>query len=963
MELSNIKNRLRSLKSSVNGSNVKTFVAEGCLTEIYNIDEVSRALAEPIFNIPSHKLESTARIVLNEAPKIFAILLELHCEQVFVRFVESDVLDSRLPLDEAILRNIIPEAAQRFECLQWEYLAYQFKRGQYHKKLSQKQVLPYLQQENIGGGGYSTVYRVLIPPQHQTFIGDASSKGIELIRKELRSFGQDEKAEAELLFLLGSLKHPNIVELLASYTQNGISNLLFHPAAMDLHEFLLQSDRPVGFMERFTFHQAMHGIADGLSYLHNFRARPATSRTGCEPLMHGYHHDIKPRNILVRGSAFILADFGTSKLKDIDKDTKTMWKNTTFEYGAPECRDPETWVAGTVGRALDIWSLACVFSEIVTYALHGSKGILEFRRQRLKEHLNGGMTQCFHDGENLDSDVGIHLDDLEENSSSDPIRKLLYLIRTMFSTEPISRPKANEVEKTLSHIAVEALLDAAIESVQHMINTIEGATEKNLYTTQLQVEMNRILAWSGALGLKSIYRSHKPHDEQVYAFFPEICGTLNSLFKDLNTEYDFESVEDSHDFVLSKLQHANHELCKRLSRECRISADDTFRIITANMPDLRSLQSIAKLDLVSTQLYDNASTGTATKYMTLVLEKHAKEKVVSHRIEASLLRKDPSTVDLLASPPLWLYSYGYRAGEERKTVVEFMPYWQKQHDTNSEQFEEVIETMFSRVQELVEVLKHKPKPPAFRILDCLGAFHDDQRQNFGIVYGYPSEDTAPVRLKKLLRYRKSYNFYPDLSQKLVLAKTLIACVQSFHTSGWLHKNISSLNILFFQNSISTIAELDLAKPYMVGFDHSRKNGKGEYSQGARYGQDPSSSLAFRQACQEYLHPRYRLGMITDIRDSAFTRSYDYYALGLLLLEIGTWTPLNKIYEKYQTHPPDELREEYIKYCDEHLGRIMGPIFQSITRTCLLYDGGENDDITGQLTFQAEVVDKLNKCVF
>lgn len=91
-----------------------------------------------------------------------------------IRFIENDVLDSRLPLDEVTLKNLIPEAVKRFENLQYEYLAYSFRSGQYHKKLSDHQILPFIQEECIGGGGFSSVYKVRVRTSHQNFVDKAS---------------------------------------------------------------------------------------------------------------------------------------------------------------------------------------------------------------------------------------------------------------------------------------------------------------------------------------------------------------------------------------------------------------------------------------------------------------------------------------------------------------------------------------------------------------------------------------------------------------------------------------------------------------------------------------------------------------------------------------------------------------------------------------------------------------------
>lgn len=170
-----------------------------------------------------------------------------------------------------------------------------------------------------------------------------------MVRKQLEHRKQDQMAEAELLFLLGSLRHPTVVELLASYTQDGVSSLIFKPADFEIHEFLLHPERPKGFENDYAYFHAMPGLYEGLHYLHNFGSRPAIVGKNS---LHGYHHDIKPRNVLVHGTSFILADFGFAKLKGVDEESQTLWKDTTFEYGAPECRNPDSFAPGPVGRAL-----------------------------------------------------------------------------------------------------------------------------------------------------------------------------------------------------------------------------------------------------------------------------------------------------------------------------------------------------------------------------------------------------------------------------------------------------------------------------------------------------------------------------------------------------------------------------------------------------------------------------------
>jgi len=141
--------------------------------------------------------------------------------------------------------------------------------------------------------------------------------------------------------------------------------------------------------------------------------------------------------------------------------------------------------------------------------------------------------------------------------------------------------------------------------------------------------------------------------------------------------------------------------------------------------------------------------------------------------------------------------------------------------------------------------------------------------------------------------------------------------------------------------------LDFRNPYIVGFNHSRRDGLDEYTEGAE------ATMAHR----EYQHPTYRMG------STAFQKSFDYYSLGLVLLEIGTWNSLSNIYGPYPTHSPSDLRQVYIEFCDCQLRMLMGPIFMEVTKECLQSDTGSDEDgLSIHIDFQ-RVMRKLHSCMF
>jgi hypothetical protein len=168
--LASLRSRLQACKIPAAGQASRQFLPEGSLEELLSFAEITSALSDPAFQIPSYKLESTAQIILAESRKVFAILVDLRLEYALRLMIESDCLDSHLPLSERDLKDIVPEAAGDIVKKQWEYIAYTFRKGAYQRKIQNERILPFLQETKIGGGGFSIVYEVIIHPGHQNIV-------------------------------------------------------------------------------------------------------------------------------------------------------------------------------------------------------------------------------------------------------------------------------------------------------------------------------------------------------------------------------------------------------------------------------------------------------------------------------------------------------------------------------------------------------------------------------------------------------------------------------------------------------------------------------------------------------------------------------------------------------------------------------------------------------------------------
>lgn len=106
------------------------------------------------------------------------------------------------------------------------------------------------------------------------------------------------------------------------------------------------------------------------------------------------HFDMKPANILVDNlGTLIITDFGQARIRQFNAAGGTA---LTAQVGDPNYRPPllpqgMSIVSSPVSetkwsRAYDVWSTACIMTEVIEYITQGeSKGYKSFRDRRLSE--------------------------------------------------------------------------------------------------------------------------------------------------------------------------------------------------------------------------------------------------------------------------------------------------------------------------------------------------------------------------------------------------------------------------------------------------------------------------------------------------------------------------------------------------------------------------------------------------
>lgn len=203
--------------------------------------------------------------------------------------------------------------------------------------------------------------------------------------------------------------------------------------------------------------------------------------------------------------------------------------------------------------------------------------------------------------------------------------------------------------------------------------------------------------------------------------------------------------------------------------------------------------------------------------------------------------------------------------------------------------------VLSRVEELA-VLLTSDKPKELCVPPCLGFFNAHNAHNsqgrFGFVFTKPSEIS---RDSKLVSIRDCMNTYdePSLNDRVTLAHKTADCILYLHSVNWLHKSLRSENIVCFVDQRRPFV---LTAPYLLGFGYSRPARSGERT-------EPTPPVP---AWESYCHP--------DIQQDRpnppyYRKTFDIYSLGLVLIEIALWEPIENVMKVADlTNSPEDAWE-------------------------------------------------------
>ncbi|KAL1637768.1 hypothetical protein SLS56_000323 [Neofusicoccum ribis] len=228
-----------------------------------------------------------------------------------------------------------------------------------------------------------------------------------------------------------------------------------------------------------------------------------------------------------------------------------------------------------------------------------------------------------------------------------------------------------------------------------------------------------------------------------------------------------------------------------------------------------------------------------------------------------------------------------------------------------------------RVRQLAQLLRLSGTSD-LSTLPFRGYSNHGSENKYIFVYDFPDgvQKTAPTTLLETVSRPREVLPGLSLPLRFKIAQSIANSLAALHADKWVHKSFRSGSIVFFKDSDSNV---DYSSPYLVNFEYSRA----------------ASAATAWTSDEDVMKNLYRHPDRQRPPQRSFNQIHDLYALGIVLLEIGTWSPISAIRHRLQERlgqntflSPENLAECYTEIASRDLPHTMGPSYAEAVATCL-----------------------------
>ncbi|CAE7016478.1 hypothetical protein CFE70_010620 [Pyrenophora teres f. teres 0-1] len=229
-------------------------------------------------------------------------------------------------------------------------------------------------------------------------------------------------------------------------------------------------------------------------------------------------------------------------------------------------------------------------------------------------------------------------------------------------------------------------------------------------------------------------------------------------------------------------------------------------------------------------------------------------------------------------------------------------------------------------------------------LSCMGYIDDSPNMRSLIIYRAPQSHpwaSNPPSLYDVIS--KGLTSRPSMGSRFLTARALASTLLETHASSWVHGNLQSRSVAMLPRSLS---DLELS-PFLVGWGVLQ----------------PLESTHFALEPNLYRH-HDRFGRPS----SEYRNEHEIYSLGVILLEVGLWRTMEKIFarrlEKTAIFDMSQQQDLFNRVHNTILDwansieieREMGKVYSQVVLKCLTWN--TEDPVEGMIEFRKQVVDAL-----